>query len=84
MVITLFSVPVSDVCVFACMFQNQELVVMVGVPASGKSTFSKQYFQPNGYVSVNRDTLGTVEKCLKVRKKIVLSDFMQRLFTSVK
>ncbi|PVD23837.1 hypothetical protein C0Q70_17111 [Pomacea canaliculata] len=49
--------------------KNQELLVLVGVPASGKSTFSKQYFQPNGYVSVNRDTLGTVQKCLKVARE---------------
>lgn len=40
---------------------------MVGQPASGKSTFRKRYLEPNGYVAVNRDTMGTMEKCLKVR-----------------
>lgn len=42
-----------------------EMVVMIGPPASGKSTFTKKYFLPNGYVHINRDTLKTQEKCLK-------------------
>ncbi|GFS01631.1 bifunctional polynucleotide phosphatase/kinase [Elysia marginata] len=46
--------------------KKQEMVVMVGPPASGKSTFRKRYLEPHGYVAVNRDTLGTMEKCLKV------------------
>ncbi|XP_064624829.1 uncharacterized protein F21D5.5-like [Lineus longissimus] len=45
--------------------ESQEVVIMVGYPASGKSTFRKQYFEPHGYVAVNRDTLGTVSKCKK-------------------
>ena len=47
-------------------FQSQELVVMVGCPASGKSTLRKKYLEPHGYVAVNRDTMGTFEKCCKV------------------
>ena len=43
--------------------------MLVGRPASGKSTLSKRYFVPHGYVSVNRDTLGTKEKCLKAAKE---------------
>nr|KAG5697411.1 hypothetical protein BaRGS_008837 [Batillaria attramentaria] len=45
--------------------KGKELVVMVGCPASGKSTFRKRYLEPHGYVAVNRDTLGTAEKCIK-------------------
>lgn len=42
-------------------------VVMVGCPASGKSTISKRYFgDKRGYVIINRDTLGTPAKCIKV------------------
>lgn len=41
-------------------------MVLVGRPASGKSTLRERYFQPHGYVTVNRDTLGTKEKCIKV------------------
>ncbi|CAL1540072.1 unnamed protein product [Lymnaea stagnalis] len=49
--------------------KKQEVVIMVGAPASGKSTFRKRYLEPHGYVAVNRDTMGTVEKCLKVAKE---------------
>lgn len=46
--------------------QSQEVIVMVGCPASGKSTFRKRYLEPHGYVAVNRDTLGTFDRCAKV------------------
>jgi len=39
---------------------------MVGRPASGKSFITKHYFTPHSYVQVNRDTVGTQEKCLKL------------------
>jgi bifunctional polynucleotide phosphatase/kinase len=45
-----------------------EMIIMIGPPASGKSTFSERYFVPHGYERVNRDTLGTAAKCLKVAK----------------
>lgn len=38
-------------------FQAKEMVLMVGAPGSGKSTFCKNYLP--GYVRVNRDTLKT-------------------------
>ncbi|KAK7484043.1 hypothetical protein BaRGS_00024655 [Batillaria attramentaria] len=53
--------------------KGKELVVMVGCPASGKSTFRKRYLEPHGYVAVNRDTLGTAEKCIKVAKEALKS-----------
>ena len=47
---------------------------MVGVPGSGKSFFSEKHLTKLGYTVVNRDTLGTwqkcaaqMEKCLNVR-----------------
>lgn len=46
--------------------QSQEMILMVGAPATGKSTFRKRYLEPHGYVAVNRDTMGTMQKCVKV------------------
>ena len=43
--------------------KKQEMIIFVGFPASGKSTFAKTYLVPNGYVHINRDTLGTMAKC---------------------
>jgi len=53
--------------------KEQELVIFVGCPASGKSTFAKKYFVPAGYVHVNQDTLKTKEKCAKAAREAVLS-----------
>jgi len=41
----------------------RELVIMVGPPSSGKSTFAKNIF--HGYVYINQDELKTRQKCVK-------------------
>jgi len=43
-----------------------ELVIFVGSPGSGKSTFYHNYFKNKGYGHVNQDTLKTEQKCVKV------------------
>lgn len=48
---------------------KQEMVILVGMPASGKSTFAKKYFVSRGYAHVNQDTLGTKAKCIKAAKQ---------------
>lgn len=45
---------------------STEMIINVGFPASGKSTFSKTYLEPKNYVIVNRDELKTQDKCIKV------------------
>jgi bifunctional polynucleotide phosphatase/kinase len=47
----------------------QEMIIMVGMPASGKSTFTLKYFAANGYVRVNQDMLGTEAKCKKAAQE---------------
>ncbi|GHJ88845.1 hypothetical protein NliqN6_5247 [Naganishia liquefaciens] len=43
---------------------TKEIVLFVGYPASGKTSFFNKYFKPEGYIHVNQDTLKTREKCL--------------------
>ncbi|KAI6653783.1 Bifunctional polynucleotide phosphatase/kinase-like [Oopsacas minuta] len=50
---------------------TQEMVIMVGRPASGKSTFTKRYLVPEGYIRINRDTLLTPAKCQKEAQKAI-------------
>lgn len=42
-----------------------EVVVLVGYPASGKSHFAKQYLVSKQYAHINRDTLGSWQKCVE-------------------
>lgn len=48
---------------------KQEVVLFAGYPASGKSFFGQTYLEPKGYVHINRDTLGTWQKCVSLTTK---------------
>lgn len=48
----------------ALISDKTEVIVAVGFPASGKSTFFQTHIIPKGYVYVNRDTMGTWQKCV--------------------
>lgn len=59
----------------------QEMVIFVGYPASGKTTVFKEHFEPQGYVHINRDKLGSWQKCvskctefLKAGKHVVIDN----------
>eukprot|EP00118_Oscarella_pearsei_P004096 m.17042 g.17042 ORF g.17042 m.17042 type:complete len:581 (+) comp27275_c0_seq3:32-1774(+) len=50
---------------------RQEVIVMVGYPGSGKSTFAKKHLIPKGYSSISRDTLGSWQKCVQVAEEML-------------
>lgn len=52
---------------------SQEMIIFVGYPASGKSTFFKQHLKPKGYCHVNRDTLGSWQKCVSKCREFLQS-----------
>ncbi|EPY51749.1 DNA kinase/phosphatase Pnk1 [Schizosaccharomyces cryophilus OY26] len=45
--------------------KHQEIVVLVGYPASGKSTLCESQIVPFGYQRVNQDALKTKARCVK-------------------
>jgi len=51
------------------LLSSLEIVVLVGYPGSGKSTFFKNYFSSGNYTHINQDTLKTFNKCLSETEK---------------
>ncbi|KAI8340235.1 polynucleotide kinase 3 phosphatase-domain-containing protein [Chlamydoabsidia padenii] len=51
-----------------------EIILFVGRPASGKSTFAKKHLIPKNYTYVNQDTLKTKAKCLKACEETILQN----------
>jgi len=45
---------------------DTEVIVMCGLPASGKSWFVKKHLVSHNYEYVNRDEVGTWQKCVKM------------------
>jgi hypothetical protein len=50
---------------------RQELILFVGYPCLGKTSFYRRYFQLAGYVHINQDTLRTRDKCVKAAREIL-------------
>lgn len=44
---------------------RQELVVFVGYPCLGKTSFYHKHFSPAGYAHVNQDTLSSRQMCVR-------------------
>ncbi|TEB36065.1 PNK3P-domain-containing protein [Coprinellus micaceus] len=50
---------------------TQELVLFVGFPSLGKTSFYQKHFKSAGYVHINQDTLKTRQKCVKAVEEAV-------------
>lgn len=51
--------------------EEQEIVVFVGSPGAGKSTFFRKYLEPKGYGRVNQDLLKTRGKCISRAREML-------------
>ncbi|GAA5938592.1 polynucleotide 3'-phosphatase [Sporobolomyces koalae] len=50
-----------------------EVVIFVGSPGAGKSSFFQKHFAPRGYVHINQDTLKTRDACVKALRQTLSS-----------
>jgi bifunctional polynucleotide phosphatase/kinase len=48
--------------------RSQTLVLLVGFPASGKTTFARRHLISHGFEWINQDNLKTAAKCLKTAR----------------
>jgi len=46
--------------------QNQELIILVGAPASGKSTLCIRELTTLNYFRINRDSVGSMDECVRL------------------
>lgn len=65
--------PEQDVGAWGSRDGQQEVVVLVGQPASGKSSLAARVFAPAGYTVVSRDELGTAPRVLKAVRSALSS-----------
>lgn len=50
---------------------EQELLILVGYPASGKTTLYNDHLASVGYHHINRDSLGTWQKCVSECQRLL-------------
>uniref|UniRef100_A0A8C4SD49 Bifunctional polynucleotide phosphatase/kinase n=2 Tax=Erpetoichthys calabaricus TaxID=27687 RepID=A0A8C4SD49_ERPCA len=63
---SLFSPPTASLT-----SNEQEIIVAVGYPASGKSTFFQKHLVRAGYTYISRDVLGSWQKCVAACEKAI-------------
>ncbi|CAH1260923.1 unnamed protein product [Diabrotica balteata] len=47
-------------------YETPNVIIMVGGPGSGKTHYCKNHIVPKNYVHINRDTVGSWQKCVKL------------------
>lgn len=52
-------------------YESPNIIVMVGCPGSGKSNICKSLIIPKGYIHINRDSLGSWQKCAKLLEETI-------------
>ena len=57
------AISIDEVVVSPSAHDQQEVVIFVGSPASGKTTFYERHFMSLNYAHINQDTLKTQPKC---------------------
>lgn len=50
---------------------TQDVILLLGRPGAGKSTFFKKYLKDLDYKRVNQDILGTLPKCVKLAQDLL-------------
>ena len=50
---------------------GNEIVLFVGCPGLGKTSFYQRHFAPCGYVHVNQDTLKRRDKCIQLAEDAI-------------
>lgn len=65
------SLPLYDPSTAQVPKHKVEVVILVGFPGSGKSTFCSTHLAPLGFVIANRDTIGSWQKCVALMEKSV-------------
>jgi hypothetical protein len=61
---------------------SPEIVLIAAPPACGKSTLSKK-FQVGGYMRINQDTLGSIDKCLAAAQRALLGQCEESMSAAV-
>jgi bifunctional polynucleotide phosphatase/kinase len=51
--------------------EKPELLVLVGLPGAGKTTYYRNFLQPLGYERINEHELGSFDECLKMADRVL-------------
>jgi len=54
--------------------EKPDVVLFVGSPAAGKSSFYRDYLAPMGYARINQDTLKTRDRCVAEATTLLQQD----------